>query len=82
MQKTISFNDLEPHFKQVLHSLYISYLQLLSLQVVEDKMSFIDMPRYFYERQEDLWSQIGRTRLPVIRSCTSMAWIEGIIMQV
>jgi len=27
---------------------------------------------YFYERQEDLWSQIGRTRLPVIRSCTKM----------
>lgn len=51
MQKTISFNDLEPHFRQVLHGLYISY---------------------FYERQEELWSQIGRTRLPVIRSCTKM----------
>lgn len=51
MQKTSSFADLEPHLRQVLHTLYISY---------------------FYERQEDLWSQIGRTRLPVIRSCTKM----------
>eukprot|EP00026_Physarum_polycephalum_P001791 Phypoly_transcript_01794.p1 GENE.Phypoly_transcript_01794~~Phypoly_transcript_01794.p1 ORF type:complete len:844 (+),score=102.29 Phypoly_transcript_01794:62-2593(+) len=51
MQKTTSFADLEPHLRQALHNLYISY---------------------FYERQEDLWSQIGRTRLPVIRSCTKM----------
>lgn len=51
LQKTISFNDLEPQIRQTLHTLYISY---------------------FYERQEDLWSTIGRTRLPIIKSCTKM----------
>jgi len=27
---------------------------------------------YFYERQEDLWRDIGMKRLPVIRACTKM----------
>lgn len=27
---------------------------------------------YFYQRQEDLWAQIGGQRLPVIKSCTKM----------
>lgn len=27
---------------------------------------------YFYQRQEELWSQIGFKRLPIIRSCTKM----------